>query len=152
MLVFIYPSMDDKGSQQISALSISGVPPTQDTRRHVKRQDVASLSLGVVEDARRIRMSEETPTSTRIWAQTECWRISSSPPASVCMVVALWTVADEKLVHIKLKYDRDANVNVLYSISRRTLINSFTEIAKERQATPLMPEPTPGVQYEFFAD
>ncbi|KAG3198900.1 hypothetical protein PC128_g5670 [Phytophthora cactorum] len=24
MLVFIYPSMDDKGSQQISALSISG--------------------------------------------------------------------------------------------------------------------------------
>ncbi|KAG2957456.1 hypothetical protein PC118_g24014 [Phytophthora cactorum] len=80
----------------ISALSISGVPPTQDTRRHVKRQDVASLSLGVVEDARRTRMSEETPTSTRIWAQTECWRISSSPPASVCMVVALWTVGDVK--------------------------------------------------------
>ncbi|KAG3004832.1 hypothetical protein PC119_g15492 [Phytophthora cactorum] len=66
----------------ISALSISGVPPTHDPRRRVERQEVASLSLGgVVEDARRTRMSEETPKSTRIWAQTECWRISDSPPA-----------------------------------------------------------------------
>ncbi|KAG2956639.1 hypothetical protein PC119_g27606, partial [Phytophthora cactorum] len=31
-----------------------------------------------------------------------------------------------------------------------TLINSFTEIAKERQATPLMPEPTPGVPIRVF--
>ncbi|KAG2885373.1 hypothetical protein PC117_g25609 [Phytophthora cactorum] len=28
-------------------------------------------------------LGQETPTTTRIWAQTECWRISSSPPASV---------------------------------------------------------------------
>ncbi|KAG3082042.1 hypothetical protein PI124_g14197 [Phytophthora idaei] len=31
-------------------------------------------------------MSEETPTTTRFWAQTECWRISSSPPASGLLV------------------------------------------------------------------
>ncbi|KAG3207305.1 hypothetical protein PC129_g21483 [Phytophthora cactorum] len=69
----------------ISALSISGVPPTHDPRRRVERQEVASLRMGgVVEDARRTRMSEETPKSTRIWAQTECWRISDSPPVSVC--------------------------------------------------------------------
>ncbi|KAG2998847.1 hypothetical protein PC120_g21054 [Phytophthora cactorum] len=72
-------------ANDISALSISGVPPTHDPRRRVERQEVASLSLGgVVEDARRTRMSEETPKSTRIWAQTECWRISDSPPVSVC--------------------------------------------------------------------
>ncbi|KAG3132506.1 hypothetical protein PI124_g8720 [Phytophthora idaei] len=33
---------------------------------------------------------------------------------------------------------------------QRRLINSFTEIAKERQATPLMPEPTPGVPIRVF--
>ncbi|KAG2977443.1 hypothetical protein PC120_g25497 [Phytophthora cactorum] len=31
-------------------------------------------------------LGQETPTTTRIWAQTECWRISSSPPASGLLV------------------------------------------------------------------
>ncbi|KAG2859035.1 hypothetical protein PC113_g9293 [Phytophthora cactorum] len=90
MLVFIYPSMDDKGSQQISALSISG------------------LAAGQL---------EVHASGGRSRTRSSC--ISSSNMTETRM---------------------------------STLINSFTEIAKERQATPLMPEPTPGVQYEFFAD
>ncbi|KAG2769243.1 hypothetical protein Pcac1_g19593 [Phytophthora cactorum] len=97
-------------------------------------------------------MSEETPTSTRIWAQTECWRISSSPPASVCMVVALWTVGDVKprMLHaLVVEVHASGECQRALQHLEKDVINEATDTL-ERQATPLMPEPTPGVPIRVF--
>ncbi|KAG2794368.1 hypothetical protein PC111_g22630 [Phytophthora cactorum] len=134
--------MDDKGSQQVRALQHNG-----ETTMTLK------LSKRNWESERSSRIELPSPSN---------WALSISGPGSRRRCATHKDVGGDANVNANLGSNGvlanfqlaagQLEVHASGECQRALQHLEKDVINEERQATPLMPEPTPGVQYEFFAD